>query len=226
MVLVCLQGKKNLARGPGLEACRFLRILSFRTHAPNNQKVMRTLLLLLSGIALTASTAFAQPFQTLGRPSPQARFFYERIVPNTSVDAQVLRERTANWLQRSLGTRGFDTATMHSPDTLRAYGYLPLRSGDGLRNIAAIFRVRAMPTTSGIHLFADNFYFSARDAVNGERYEIPFEEATAYFEGNTLAASRARFDERFLESIAFFDKLTVEPRPAPGTEDGTAAPLP
>ena len=181
---------------------------------------MRTLFLLLTSLALSATAATAQPFQTLGRPTPWARFFYERIVPNTSVDVQILRERTAQWLQRGLGTRGFDTATMQSPDTLRAYGYLPLRRGDGLRDIAAIFRVRALPTTSGIYFIADNFYFSARDAVNGERYEIPFEEATDYFVGNTLATTRAHFDNRFLEAVSSFDKLTYEPKPAPG-EDGT-----
>jgi hypothetical protein len=170
---------------------------------------------------LSATVATAQPFQTLGRPTPYARFFYERIVPNTSVDAQVLRERTAQWMQRSLGTRGFDSTAMQTPDTLRAYGYMPLRRGDGLRDIAAIFRVRALPTTSGIYFIADNFYFSARDIVNGERYEIPFEEATDYFEGNTLATTRGRFDDRFLEAVAAFDRLTVEPRPAPGA-DGTA----
>lgn len=184
---------------------------------------MRTFLLLFI-FALSATVATAQPFQTLGRPTPQARFFYERIVPNTSVDVQVLRERTSAWLQRSLGTRGFDTVTMHNADTLRAYGYMPLRRGDGLRDVAAIFRVRAMPTTSGIYFIADNFYFSARDAVNGERYEIPFEEATDYFEGNTLAATRARFDEAFLAAIPAFDRLTFEPKPAPEADGTTPTP--
>ncbi len=175
---------------------------------------------------LTGTVSYAQPFQTVARASPQARFFYERIVPNTSVDVTVLRERSMRWLQKELGTRGFDTAAIQSNDTLRAYGYLPLRRGDGLRNIETGFRVRMLPSTSGIYFIADNFYFTGYDSVSGERYDIPFEEATDYFEGNNLSITRDRFDERFAGIFSSFDRLTVEPAVVPGADGSVPATTP
>jgi hypothetical protein len=187
---------------------------------------MRTLLLAFIAVALSGTFANAQPFQTLGRSNPETVFFYERTVPNTSVDVTVLRERSLRWLQKEFGTRAFDTATLLSPDTIRSYGYLPLRRGDGLRNISASFRVRMMPSTAGIYLLADNFRFTAYDVVNGERYDIPFEEATDYFEGNNLSATRDRFDERFASAVSTFDRLTVEPRTPPNADGAAPATQP
>lgn len=183
---------------------------------------MRTLLLAFATLFI-GTISHAQPFQTVARTSPQARFFYERIVPNTSVDVTVLRERSMRWMQKELGTRGFDTAAIQSNDTLRAYAYLPLRRGDGLRNLSASFRVRMLPSTSGVYFIADNFYFNGYDAVSGERYDIPFEEAMDYFEGNNLSGTRSRFDERFASLFPSFDRLTVEPAAVPNS-DGSVVP--
>lgn len=186
---------------------------------------MRTALIVFLAL-LTGAVSHAQPFQTVARTSPQARFFYERIAPNTSVDVAVLRERSMRWLQRELGTRGFDTTVIQSNDTLRAYAYLPLRRGDGLRNVSVSFRVRMLPSTSGVYFIADNFYFNGFDVVSGERYDIPFEEAMDYFEGNNLSGTRTRFDEKFATLFPSFDRLTVEPAVAPNPDGSVPAPTP
>lgn len=160
------------------------------------------ILLLLSG------AAYAQGGSSILTRAESGDYVVDRTIRRSGVPAQDMYRRGKSWLTGSFGVSARSLpADSLITDSLATRVSISLPDVEDMKNARVRFRVVMYATEGVLVMRADRFVYSATDAVDGERYVLPFAQLGRYFEGTTMPETHNRFDDRMGPIIARFDMM-------------------
>lgn len=164
--------------------------------------------LLLSTLVLASAAAYAQGGSSLLTRTDAGDYVFDRTVRRSGLPAQDLLRRGKGWMINTLKipARSLPADSLLT-DSLVARATILLPDVDDMKKARVRFRIALYATEGVMVMRAENFVYSATDAVDGERYGFPFALLGRYFEGTSMPETHTRFDDRFGPAIQRFDLM-------------------